>query len=197
MYAGMGHKSSSIALLALFISYLVGVVQGLEFSSINERRRRLLEQQTGGRKGPMAQVQTQLAHQLAGPTGTSPPAVENVQDQDAPALRGLRLAFYDDLDPSRSEAERDYVMNKLMPATGAVLARSMRVSQPSGLLPLSRYPDEAGNPIPGDPEGVLLRCYVIVVALKAASEVKRSRRHCSLASLPAALFASLSHSCLA
>lgn len=155
--AGMGQKPSSLTLLALVLSFLVQRGQGSAHSVTSEGRRRLLEAHAGPQQGPLTQVQTSLTHQLAGTTVPSPP-VENVQDQDDPGLRGLRLAFYDDLDPSRTDEERDYVMNKLMPATGAVLARSMRVSQPSGLLPLSGYPDEAGNPIPGDPAGKISAC---------------------------------------
>ena len=40
---------------------------------------------------------------------------------------GLKIKFFYRLDPTRSEAEVDYIMNKLMPSTATVLARSIRV----------------------------------------------------------------------
>ena len=40
---------------------------------------------------------------------------------------GLRIHFFYNLDSTRSEADVDYVMNKLMPSTATVLARSIRV----------------------------------------------------------------------
>lgn len=145
---GMGQMPLSLMFLALCLVSLVGIAQASGVSLTHaERRRRLL-----GAQPSRQQVETGLSKQVA---GTS---VENVQDQDLPSLRGLKVAFYEDLDPSRTPAERAYIMEKLMPATATVLSRSMRVRQPSGKLPLNGYPDEGGVPIPGDAGGVLLPC---------------------------------------
>lgn len=44
------------------------------------------------------------------------------------AKRPFKIAFYDRLDKSRTAAEHEYIMGRLMPAAANVLASSMRVS---------------------------------------------------------------------
>lgn len=140
-------------LLQLLISCLVSSAQAYNFAFNRDGRRRLLEAYRGTDMLPatLKRVDMGLSNQLAPDT----PGVESIQQQDDAELRGLRVAFYDRLDETRTELERDYIMNKLMPATATMLSRSLRVREPSGKLPLSGFLDEQGEPIPGDPEGVL------------------------------------------
>jgi hypothetical protein len=152
----MGAQAAAVMLLSLWLTSLLATAQEHKGSLRTEARRRLLEAHTGEYTPAKLQlVDTAfLSSQLAQSTGT--PA-QNGQSSNVPKLRGLRVAFYDRIDSSRTQAERDYIMNILMPATATVLARSMRVRNPTGKLPLSGYPDELGEPIPGAAEGVHTR----------------------------------------
>ena len=78
---------------------------------------------------------------------------EGVTTELVSTKQPLKIAFYDRLDSSRSAQERTYMMDKLMPATGTLLARSMRVRTPSGPLLLAGIPDETQEPIPGPASG--------------------------------------------
>lgn len=141
-------------LLALCLVALVHTaVQGSRQVITNEARRRLLDAIPGSQLGTLKQVQTRLSAQLE--DNTKPPELNAQLTDDAP-LRGLRVAFYNRLDATRTPAEQDYIMNTLMPATATVLSRSIRVRHPSGKLPLAGRLDEVEEPIPGDPEGLLL-----------------------------------------
>lgn len=173
-YAGMGNQPFLRLLLALCLASIASIAQGSEFSITSEGRRRLLEAHTGAPlPGTLKRVDTGLSSRLTGGTpggtpgtgtGTGTP-LESIQGQDQPQLRGLRVAFYDRLDETRTLAERDYIMNKLMPATATVLSRSMRVRQPSGKLPLAGYPDENREPIPGDPSGAFSKSFGYLLLL--------------------------------
>eukprot|EP00892_Ulva_mutabilis_P009759 jgi/Ulvmu1/7155/UM034_0062.1 len=62
--------------------------------------------------------------------------------------RPFKSAFFDEPGSWATPELREYVMERLVPAASAVLARSIRVRDPTGPLPLLGFPDEEGNPIP-------------------------------------------------
>lgn len=70
--------------------------------------------------------------------------------------RPLQIAFYDRLDATRLGSQKAYIMEELLPATGVILARSMRLRTPSGPLLLAGIPDEEGQAIPVPSQGTLL-----------------------------------------
>lgn len=74
------------------------------------------------------------------------------------AKRPLKLAFFNRLDSSRSATQQAYIMEKLLPATGAMLARSMRVRTPSGPLVFDGIPDEEGVFLPSPSGGAPPAC---------------------------------------
>lgn len=105
------------------------------------RRRQLLESHLNGpvprplpvdaaRGRPRSTLQPTLRslQQAIVPTAQSL-AAQDVPDLEA-AKRPLRMAFYNRLDDTRSKTEQNYIMDTLIPATAAVLRRSMRVRLP-------------------------------------------------------------------
>jgi hypothetical protein len=57
-----------------------------------------------------------------------------------PAKRNLKFSFFYEDDAERSASDLDYLKNKLMPATTAVLSRSIRVRAPSAARLCSLLP---------------------------------------------------------
>eukprot|EP00892_Ulva_mutabilis_P009761 jgi/Ulvmu1/7157/UM034_0064.1 len=119
------------------------------------RRRQLLEKYHGA---PVPQHQTisvPLHSRLRSLQEADVTTGQALATQDEPeqSKRALRMAFYNRLDDSRSESEQSYIMDRLIPATAAILARSMRVRDPTGPLPLEGVEDETGKPIPAPPGG--------------------------------------------
>jgi hypothetical protein len=88
-------------------------------TSSAQRRRLLMEHTGAGRMLKKVAVSTEL------PSGSKAGAAPI--SATAPRKRSFKMAFYDRLDSSRTQAEKDYIMNKLMPATASILGRSLRV----------------------------------------------------------------------
>ena len=102
------------------------------------RRTQLLERYLGAAVPPARTMPVSLQSSLrrlheADVTSTQALAA---QDEPEQPKRALKMAFYNRLDGTRSKSEKDYIMNKLIPATAAILARSMRVCR----LPLPTLP---------------------------------------------------------
>lgn len=59
-------------------------------------------------------------------------SAQSLAAQDSPVQpkRAFKMAFYNKLDDSRSKSDQDYIMKELIPATAALLARSIRVCPP-------------------------------------------------------------------
>jgi hypothetical protein len=121
---------------SLILLYLLAGVHGVRF---------VAQRNVSGRCDPLSQpcdlvnhdearVQL-LEHYLGG--SEKPDIAEEVvstpfaEGQKAPTIprisEGLRVSFLYELDSSRSQAEVEYLEKKLMPATAAVLSRSIRV----------------------------------------------------------------------
>jgi hypothetical protein len=107
----------------------------------HEARRRLLQEAIGGGNLTVSEerVITQRSKilknrqaTLANPLKRNFSGIKHIQDLEAPleperSTAGLNVHFYYRLDASRTDAEVDYIKNKLMPATATVLSRSIRV----------------------------------------------------------------------
>jgi hypothetical protein len=106
----------------------------LGHSSTPSLRQRMLQQFRGSEQKfdtVPTQYSTIMQKQQAkgSAAGSSDYSDYSDESDEAPAgsLRPLRIAFYNRLDSSRSAREVEYVMKKLMPATAAMLSRSIRV----------------------------------------------------------------------
>jgi hypothetical protein len=118
-----GVSTLFLATLAVLAMAAIATPQDHSSSPSAARRRRLLQAVSGSSNSQYVEIETSGSKLWVQNRQALKPSAQQT------AKRAFKLAFYDALDASRTPEEKDYILNKLMPATASELSKSMRVRQ--------------------------------------------------------------------